>query len=177
MQTLFHSELTFSSVNPVAWHVLLGLTLAFAAALRALKRHVLLLWFAALPGVAAHELAHWSAAILTNGKPTMPSVIPKKIGPGRYALGHVGVANARWYNAWIIALAPLLLAPAAFVLLAAAASGHSWVDLPKWLLASYLAATMLTECPPSLEDWKLSMRSFRVQLLLGVVGLAMLGRR
>src|SRR5688572_29199551 len=66
-----------------------------------------------LPGTTLHEVAHWLVAVLSNGRPHAPSVIPNFAGR-RWTLGEVVIANPTWYNRAPIALAPLLLLPLAY---------------------------------------------------------------
>lgn len=77
-------------------------------------------WCVNFLGVFFHELAHALVALLLNGKPTKFVILPKIIheanGGKTYVLGHVDCKNIRWYNAFPIAMAPLLLLFFAFQL-------------------------------------------------------------
>lgn len=84
--------------------------LAFVSIAKRLSRYMLVYMLFVLPGTVAHELAHWGVAILTNGKPKFPSLALKRTRDG-VVLGQVSFRNPRWYNAALIAMAPLLLLP------------------------------------------------------------------
>ena len=69
--------------------------------------------------VLFHELTHLIASFLTNGKPRWFSIFPsknidEKSGNITYTLGYVTSKNIRWYNVFIISMAPLLLLPLSF---------------------------------------------------------------
>jgi hypothetical protein len=117
------------------------------------------------PGTLCHELAHFSAGLLTNAEPTAISLVPRRKGK-RWELGSVTFANLRWYNA-----APAALAPLAIVLLPLAVA--AWRTRPGWqfapidlLLAVLLAPQFLSFWPSSI-DWRLALRSWPWLLVLG----------
>lgn len=110
------------------------------------------MWLYALvtvPGTALHELAHYTAAALTNGNPSGFSLIPQA-----GSLGRVYV-QPNWYNAALIGLAPLLLAPLTFLTVALAARAK----LFGMLLMSYLAACSWAACVPSRRTYASQPRS------------------
>lgn len=83
------------------------------------KRNMFSAWLSSLIGTIAHEMMHFIAALLTNGKPTKFSIFPSKqinkdTGRITYTLGYVYSKNFRWYNVFIISMAPLLLLPLSF---------------------------------------------------------------
>lgn len=118
----------------------------------------------ALPGTAAHELAHWLVAWLLRASPQRLSLVPRRTESG-WRLGSVAF-RAAWWRAGPIALAPLLLAPAAFawlVLFTAPAEGallalHAWVT-----------ATLLTACLPSRTDLRIAAPFLTLVVLLALV--------
>ena len=59
-------------------------------------------------GIFLHELSHFIVSLLTNGKPKCFSIIPQKI-ENSYIFGSVYSSNFKWYNRFLISLAPLLL--------------------------------------------------------------------
>ena len=62
-----------------------------------------------------HELSHFIIAFLTNGKPSSFTVIPSGDEKQGWTLGSIN-ANVKFYNAFCIGLAPLLiLIPIAFI--------------------------------------------------------------
>ncbi|HSB95056.1 MAG TPA: hypothetical protein VLC91_01305 [Spongiibacteraceae bacterium] len=124
-----------------------------------------------LPGTIAHELAHWSMALLFGGQPKPPSLQPQTAGQ-RWTLGHVVIRNPRWYNLPQIALAPLLLLP-----LAALAYWH-WLrfyPLTTWQhwLGLYCIAMLIRSSIPSSEDFRLLLRYRLPLLILGCLGLSL----
>ncbi|MBI1753815.1 MAG: hypothetical protein HY014_18415 [Acidobacteria bacterium] len=70
----------------------------------------------ALPGTLCHEACHWLVGKLLLGHPAHFTVVPRREGRG-FVLGSVALQNLRWYNAFFIGMAPLLLLPLAWVLL------------------------------------------------------------
>jgi hypothetical protein len=121
-----------------------------------------------LPGTIAHELAHWSIALLCGGRPLPPSLWPRTAGP-RWTLGEVTIRNPRWYNLAQIALAPLLLLPLAVLIYRHWLQFYSLVHWQHWL-GLYLVAMLLHSSIPSREDFALLLR-LRWPLLI-IAGIA-----
>ncbi len=143
-------------------------TLLWVLLLRRYRRNILAFWLAALPGVVLHELAHWVVALATLGRPGVPRLIPKKLGPRVWALGLVPIRNPRWFNGAPIGLAPLLLLPlAAAVLMEGTPGRFSWTGGWRFILPPLIAAECLLECLPSRQDLRLAA--------LSIVPLAVLG--
>lgn len=118
-----------------------------------------------LPGTIAHELLHYFAAKLLFASPTFPSLIPKRV-PGGWVLGSVAF-RATLLNRIPVALAPLLLLPAAIWILT------KWMPTvtgPDYLLAGWGAGNLLQACMPSGQDWKIALPA----LVVGAVLLALL---
>ncbi len=63
----------------------------------------------ALPGVVCHEACHAFLGFISFGNVSKFSLIPTKNLDGGWTLGSVTCANIRWYNAFPVAMAPLLL--------------------------------------------------------------------
>jgi hypothetical protein len=125
-----------------------------------------------LPGTIAHELSHWSTALIFGGRPQPPSLWPQTEGQ-RWTLGHVVIRNPRWYNLPQIAVAPLLLLP-----LAATAYWY-WLrlyPLTAWQhwLGLYCIAMLVRSSLPSPEDFRLLLRYRLALLILGGLGLGLL---
>lgn len=114
-----------------------------------------------LPGTVAHELCHWSSALVLGAKPKFPHIIPKREGDA-WRLGSVQfVPNL--LTVIPIALAPCLLLPlgiwyAVFVMHPATGS---WYLIHVWVASTFLAASL-----PSRQDWKVAMPSITCALLL-----------
>ncbi len=147
--------MTFSYVH-LTWPSLTVLDLAFIVFALLLmhfaKRWVLLYALLAWPGTVLHELSHWLVAMLTGGRPTSLSLVPSRTERG-WRLGAVGIGSVRWFNALPIGIAPLLLAPLAWIALSystrfAAATWQHWAAL-------YVAVAAAASCLPSLADWKI----------------------
>ena len=79
------------------------------------KRSFWLFSLLVLPGTLCHELCHWLVGKLMNGQPVRFTVFPRRVEHG-FVLGSVTLANLRWYNAFFIGLAPLLLLATAYAL-------------------------------------------------------------
>ena len=121
----------------------------------AARRWVLLYALLVLPGTVLHELAHWLVGLVTGARPGALHLVPVR-QPGRstWTLGAVGFRRVHWLNAVPVALAPLLLLPAAIglFLLARASDPATWQH---W--ASLYAATVaMVCCLPSPADWRLA---------------------
>ncbi len=119
----------------------------------------------ALPGTICHEGCHWAVGHLLNGRPVGFTVIPRREGRG-FALGSVALANLRWYNAFFIGLAPLLLLPAAYGLFRWRLGGESALGWPEAGLV-FLLANLLFGAIPSGQDLRIAARSPIGWLLLG----------
>lgn len=65
-------------------------------------------WFVCLIGTFFHELMHYIVSKITNGKPNGFSIWPTET-PDGYVLGYVSNDNFRWYNKFLISMAPFLL--------------------------------------------------------------------
>lgn len=107
-----------------------------------------------LPSTFLHESAHYITSKLLNGKPVSFSIIPRI--EGKYlTMGEVGSINIRWYNAFPIAMAPLLLFPAILLLdLEQIGKIEGYVE---WFKV-YLAATLLTGAIPSNVDFRIAQQ-------------------
>lgn len=131
---------------------LVGILLLF----QRLKRVFLLFSLAILPGTFCHELCHLCIGALLGGRPTRLTLLPKREGTS-WIMGSVAFANVRWYNAFFLGVAPLLLLPAAWALLAWRLEGITpgWVEL-LWL---YLIANLAYASLPSWQDLRIAARS------------------
>lgn len=110
-----------------------------------------------LPGTVCHELCHWVVGHLLHGRPVRFTVVPRREGRG-FVLGAVALANLRWYNAFFIGLAPLLLLPAAYGLFlwrVGHGAPHGWAGAGLvFLLANLVFASL-----PSGQDFRIAARS------------------
>lgn len=116
-----------------------------------------------VPGTFMHELMHWGAAMLTNGDPSGFSIIP-----AGNTLGHVMI-RPNWYNATIISLAPLLLAPLTLLLIVIAARSDAY----KMPLFAYFAACCFAACIPSSTDFSIAV-SYPTSWLPGLILLSLI---
>ncbi|GAB2508486.1 hypothetical protein [Lysobacter humi (ex Lee et al. 2017)] len=115
----------------------------------------------ALPGTAAHELAHYAVAFVLGARPQRPRLWPEPTAHG-WRLGAVAFVP-RWWRTGAIALAPLLLLPASIAWLAAFAPGADGALLA---LHAWVAGTLLNASLPSRADLRLAAPT------LGVLALA-----
>ncbi len=129
-----------------------------------------------LPGVFLHELFHLLASLICNGQPVSMSLIPKR-DDDAWVLGSVGSQNIRWYNAWLIGLAPLLLVGAVPIYLYYA----EWMGLklfaPQDFVVAPVIGSILITFWPSRADWWVASRSLPAILVLiaGAVWVTNLG--
>jgi len=123
----------------------------------------------ALPGTLCHEACHWLVGALLNGQPARFTVMPRREGRG-FVLGSVALRNLRWYNAFFIGLAPLLLLPLAYGLLLWRLGRHPSLGWAEAGIA-FLLANLVFAAMPSWPDVRIAARS-PVGWLLLVAGLA-----
>ena len=124
-------------------------------------------------GTLFHELAHFSAGLLTNAEPIGMSVVPRRIkrpkGGHNWELGSVTFANLRWYNAAPSALAPLLVLLIPFAV-AWWRTRAGWCFEPLDLALTLVLAPQFLSFWPSPVDWKLAARSWPWAPLLALLG-------
>lgn len=126
--------------------------------LHLLQRHVLLFCIVALPGTIAHELTHFVVGWMTRGRPRGFSIIPRRQGSS-YILGAVTLANVRWYNGLFIGLSPLMLFPAAILLIQWRVTVTPVNIIPDEIVWGYFAATLINGGVLSRQDIKIAMTS------------------
>lgn len=143
----------------------LAVLVAVLSLFQRLKRMFWVFSLAVLPGTFCHELCHLSVGGLLNGQPTRFSVLPRREGRS-WVMGSVTFAHVRWYNAFFLGAAPLLLLPAAYGILAWRLGGHPAVGWNEafWL---YLTANLVYASLPSWQDLRIAARSPVGWLLLG----------
>ncbi len=153
-----------------------GLVLVYAAAvaaglwvLRQSRRSFWLVFILALPGTFAHELCHWLLGKLLLGRPVRFTLWPRREGRS-YILGAVAFTNLRWYNAFFIGMAPLLLLPLAYGLFWWRLAAHPVLGWPEALMA-FLLANLIFGALPSGPDLRIAARS-PVGWLLLAAGIA-----
>jgi len=121
------------------------------------------------PGTCAHELCHLGVGWATRGRPVRFSLWPKRKRDS-YELGSVTFANMRWYNAFFIGMAPLLLLVGAWGIAAWRLKhglAFTW-DNGLWL---YLVANCMESSVPSGQDFRVAARSpVGWSLLAGALG-------
>ena len=115
-------------------------------------------WCVNIIGVLFHELAHAIVGFVLGAKPNKFVVIPSSInnGDGRkvYVLGHIECLNLRWYNAFPVALAPVLLLFVAYGI-----EKYYWSFAPAQTLSYelfyvYLLVTFILNAMPSSIDFE-----------------------
>ena len=147
--------------------VLLGYLAGMAGMLWLLnqaRRSFWLFSLLALPGTVCHELCHWLVGSLLNGRPVHFTVVPRREGHG-FVLGSVAFANLRWYNAFFIGLAPVLLLPVAYGLFLWRLGRNpvfGWSEAG----SVFLLANLVFGAIPSWQDLRISARSPLGWLLL-----------
>ena len=156
-----------------AWHALWPLLLyllpsfALALLIRHLSaRHPVFFVFT-LAGTICHELAHFGVGWLMGARPSGLTVVPRRVGDG-WELGSVRLANARWYNAAPVALAPLLVLAIPFLVAWWRIRFGLRFGLTDAALACLLAPQFLA-CWPSSTDWRIAARSWPVVVVVPLV--------
>lgn len=145
--------------------VTIAVVIALAGLSRGLRQRVLSAWFFGLPGVIAHELAHWITALLLGGRPTRLRPWPSRMADGRWALGSVQVRHLNMLIAAPIGLAPLALLPASACLVELLATRVPMTS-PWYWAGAYTAAMGVTDAWPSRADWRIALRSWPLALVL-----------
>jgi len=135
--------------------------------LKALLVHPALKAIFVLPGTFVHELLHLLVGLILNAKPVSVSLMPRKVGPGRWILGAVGFSNIRWYNAVFVGVAPLL---AIVVAMLFAPEANGWTlhraDILHWICT----APVLVMCWPSSTDLRIALKSWSLMgLAIGLI--------
>ena len=125
-----------------------------------------------LPGTALHELAHYLVALVTGGKPTGFTIIPRKCGSGdNWVLGSVTLRRPSAFSSLPTGLAPLLLLP------------FAWIAFRNWFLwfprdlahtIFLYAAVCLCCCSsvPSAQDLRVAFSSIAGVALYGALAAA-----
>lgn len=134
--------------------LLLGLSRRFGA----------VFFLAAFPATLAHELSHLLLGWLANGRPVAVRLWPRR-GAGGYVLGSVTCQNVRWYNGWLIGLAPLILMPFAWLLLRWRVHSAPGMD-PAELAWVYAIASLVLAALPSWQDLRVALASSGLLALL-----------
>jgi hypothetical protein len=109
-----------------------------------------------LPGTLMHELCHWLVGVLTMARPGFPSIIPHR-SPTGWTLGSVSLRNARWFNGALVALAPLLLLPAAVWLYFNVLIPIQLSEPSHWILL-YLVIVSTLSALPSPADLRIAWK-------------------
>ncbi len=117
-----------------------------------IPRSMLMKWLILLPGVIAHELAHWIIGFLTFSRPSFPNLIPKRQG-NEWILGTVYFVPG-FFTAAFVALAPLYILPVIAIKFVLPYQQYS--DLFVQLLAGYILSVVLIASLPSSADWKIA---------------------
>jgi hypothetical protein len=129
------------------------------------KRSFWLCSLLALPGTLCHEACHWLVGKLLHGEPVHFTVFPRREGRG-FVLGSVAFRNLRWYNAFFVGLAPLVLLPLTYGLLLWRLGSHPRLDWSEAIVVFFLA-NLVFAALPSWQDLKIAARSPVGWLLLG----------
>lgn len=152
MLDYIESFLLHQSTNNII--VFMSIILLLARFKHLAKRNIITISLFSLFGTFLHELAHYISSLLTNGKPSRFSVLPQKSNNG-YTLGYIISRNIKWYNAFIISFAPLVLFILAYYL-------HTYFfmyldkNIYTWILYLFLMINLIDSAIPSGQDFKVS---------------------
>ena len=141
---------------PREW-VFIGAVAGALVLLHGLRRVFWVFSLVVLPGTFAHESCHYLSGILLRGGPVSFNLMPRREGHG-WVMGSVAFNHLRWYNAFFIGLAPLLLLPAAYGLALWRLRGVLAFGWPEGL-AVYLIANLIYAAVPSWQDVRIAARS------------------
>ena len=111
----------------------------------------------ALPGTFCHEVCHWVLGKVMNGQPVHFTVIPRREGRG-YVLGSVSFVNLRWYNAFFVGMAPLLMLPMAYALFLWRLGAKPSLGWPEAVMV-FLLANLVFGSVPSWPDLCIAAKS------------------
>ncbi len=109
-------------------------------------------WLLQLPGTILHEIAHATVAFLCQANPHDFNLLPKH-EDGAWTLGSIRF-NVTSVNAASVALAPLLLIPAAIILTFITFKLRFGVA---WFASCYVSAAMLLSSIPSKPDFLVAL--------------------
>lgn len=123
----------------------------------ALRRHVRLWALITLPATLLHELAHATAGVVLQAKPSSFNLWPRRVSASSWRLGYVGFTNLRWWNGGAVALAPLLWALGFAMAYSRLGSFPASVELSSALWLSVLIVWGLIALAPSRSDWRLAL--------------------
>ena len=137
--------------------VFLGAIVAALLVFHGLRRSFWIFSVLVLPGTFAHEACHFLTGLVLRGGPGRFSLLPRREGQG-WVMGCVTFNHLRWWNCFFIAMAPLLLLPAAWFLVRWRLQGSpvfGWREA----LAVYLIANLIYAALPSWQDVKVGAKS------------------
>lgn len=153
--------LTFITQNTIGFICLVLFIHSFI--LKTSHHSLLGAWSVNILGVFFHELAHAMVGFILRAKPDKFVIIPSSItnsnGKKMYVLGHVDCTNLRWYNAFPVSLAPIILLCVAYGI-----EKYYWYFVPTQtlfyeLLYVYLLITFILNAMPSSVDIKEGFRN------------------
>lgn len=136
-------------------------SVALAVVIWVLSRRYPAMLLLQLAGTLCHELAHFLVGLVTFARPASLSIIPRRAGKRGWTLGEVTLANARWYNAAPVALAPFLVLLLPWWV-AVLRTRHGLHFEPVDAALAFLIAPQFLAFWPSPADWKLALRSWPV---------------
>jgi hypothetical protein len=142
--------------TPLVLAYLVGLA-AMLWVLNQAKRSFWLCALLALPGTLCHETCHWVVGKLLNAQPVHFTVLPRREGHG-FVLGAVAFRHLRWYNAFFVGMAPLLLLPLAYGLLLWRLGSQPSLGWPEAAML-FLLANLVFAALPSWQDVRIAVRS------------------
>ncbi len=142
--------------HPREW-LYIAVIVAALFGLHGIRRVFWLFSLLVLPGTMAHEGLHFLTGLVLRGGPVGFRLLPRREGTG-WAMGSVTFNHIRWYNAFFIGMAPLLLLPAAYALVVwrlHGVPGFGWREG----LAVYVIANLVYAAVPSWQDVRIAARS------------------
>jgi len=130
------------------------------------QNNLLSVWAIEMFGTFFHELMHLIFSSLLNGKPTRVSLFPKRVEDG-FILGYVQSSNIRWYNAFPIAMAPIILMYFAFYV------NQNFFyyfedNLVTYIVYIYVQVSLIDSSIPSTQDFKVAFGNLGFVLYLSI---------
>lgn len=130
-------------------------------------RNIYTAWLFYLLGTFLHEMAHFMVSLLTYGKPESFSIIPKREG-NSYIFGSVTSTNLKWYNKFLVSLAPLLILPLVYVFDMYYFSYFEDTFYTQ-LLYIFLIVVLIDNSIPSSTDFKIAFSGYSYVFWLSLI--------
>lgn len=139
------------------------------------KKSIFRMWIIYLFGTFFHELAHFSVGLMTFAFPYKISIIPIQSEDKQgYLMGHVKFINLKYYNVFVVSLAPLILIPISYFIYGNFFTYFSDTII-NFFIYIYIIVSLLFSSIPSNIDFKNIVKGNIVaNVLFGIITLTLL---